>query len=570
MLKYLKGYRVAAACAPLMKLLEAVLELFIPIFVAGVIDNGIGGASKAEIFRYCALIALFGLIGMLFSVTSQLLSARTAVGFSTSLRADALRHVAAISNETGTGIGRSAQITRLTADIDRIQNGINMGLRLLLRSPFIVFGSVVMAGTIDGSMLRIFIVTVAALLVIVFSVIFAGIPLQKKTGAELDGMTRQVSDGLRGVRVIRAFGREEAENERFGRLSASHARASVVAGAVSAFMNPMTFAVINIAVIVIVSRGTRMVDSGALTSGQVVALYNYMAQILTELVKLANLTFTLSRAVASGQRVSALLKTPEERRDGDLPMPGSAPVVEFRNVSFRYPGAGDDSLSGISFSLYEGESLGVIGGTGSGKSTLACLCAAVNQPASGEILYYGKPEIELSLPDLRRLCGLVSQRAFLFSGTVRDNILRGREDADDADIEEALDAAEALDFVKQKESGVDSEVKRGGSNFSGGQKQRLSIARALVRKPRLLILDDSFSALDYRTDLAVRTKIAALPFPHATIIITQRPSSVIGCDRILVLDEGRPAGFGSHEELLVSCPLYREIYESQYGEEAGS
>ncbi len=570
MQKYLKGYRVAAACAPLMKLFEALLELCIPIFVADVIDKGVGGASKSEIFKYCALIALFGLVGMLFSVTSQMLSARTAVGFSTSLRADALRHVTAISNETASGVGRSAQITRLTADVDRIQNGINMGLRLLLRSPFIVFGSVIMAGTIDGSMLRVFIVTVAALLVIVFSIIFAGIPLQKKTGTELDGMTRQVTDNLRGVRVIRAFGREDAEKERFGQITGSHAKASVVAGAVSSLMNPLTFAVINIAVIVIVSRGTRMVDTGDLTPGQVVALYNYMAQILTELVKLANLTFTLSRAVASGQRVSALLKTPEERRDGVIPKAGTSPVVEFRNVSFRYPGAGDDSLREISFSLKEGESLGVIGGTGSGKSTFAALCAAVNRPASGEILFYGRNEDELSLPDMRRLCGLVPQRAFLFSGTVRDNILRGREDASDADIEEALEAAEALSFVKAKESGLDAEVKRGGSNFSGGQKQRLSIARALVRRPRLLILDDSFSALDYKTDLAVRTNIAELPFPHATVIITQRPSSVIACDKILVLEDGRPAGFGSHDELLASCPLYREIYESQYGEEAGS
>ena len=567
MWKYLKGYRLAAAAAPVMKLLEALLELCVPIFVARVIDDGIKSGSRADVIKYCALIALFGLVGMLFAVTSQMLSARTAVGFSTALRSDALKHILALSNEESTGIGRSAMITRLGADIDRVQSGINMGLRLLLRSPFIVFGSVIMAGTIDRQMLVLFLVTVAVLAVIVFAVIAAGIPLQKKTGSRLDALTAHTDDNLRGVRVIRAFGREEGQKEIFANRNAAHSRASVIAGTVSSFMNPMTFAVINVAVIIIISRGSGMVETGRLTQGQVVALYNYMAQILTELVKLANLTFTLSRAVASGQRVSALLKTEPERTGGDSPAPCGEPVIELRNVSYRYPGAGADSISGVSFALREGESLGIIGGTGSGKSTLALVCAAINDPSSGEIYYYGKPSSELSPAETRKIISLVPQKATLFSGTVRDNMLRGSENAGEDEILSALDAAEALGFVEAKDGGLDAEVSRAGSNFSGGQRQRLTIARALIRRPRLLILDDSFSALDYKTDLAVREKIASLSFPHATVIVSQRPSTVMNCDRILVLEDGRAAGLGSHKELLASCPLYREIYNSQYGGE---
>ncbi|MBO7375943.1 MAG: ABC transporter ATP-binding protein [Clostridia bacterium] len=565
MLKYLKGYRLAACAAPVLKLCEALLELYIPFFVSGVIDNGLSKGDPGAVYRNCAMIAVFGFAGMAVSVFSQLLSARTAVGYSAALRRDALRHILALSNESKTEYGRAALITRLTADVDRIQSGINMGLRLLLRSPFIVFGSVVMAASIDGEMFTIFLLTVLILSLIVFALILAGTALQKKTGRGLESLTRLTDDNLRGVRVIRAFGREETQKDSFSTRAGIHEKASVFAGTVSSFMNPMTFAVVNIAVIIIISRGSGMVNVGRLSRGQVVALYNYMAQILTELVKLANLTFTLSRAAASGKRVASLLKSGEERTDGAAPSSFEGPVVELRDVSYRYPGSSEDAISGISFSLKEGESLGVIGGTGSGKSTLARLCAAVDPPSSGELLYYGAPVSELSLSGVREIISFVPQRAYLFSGTVKENLKNGAPDASDEDVREALRHAEALSFIESRDNGTDSEVIRGGGNFSGGQKQRLSIARALIRKPRLLILDDSFSALDYKTDLALRKNVSSLAFPHATVIISQRPSAVIGCDRILVLENGKPAGYGTHSELLAGCPLYREIYDSQYG-----
>ena len=498
MLKYLKGYRLAACAAPVLKLCEALLELYIPFFVSGVIDNGLSKGDPGAVYRNCAMIAVFGFAGMAVSVFSQLLSARTAVGYSAALRRDALRHILALSNESKTEYGRAALITRLTADVDRIQSGINMGLRLLLRSPFIVFGSVVMAASIDGEMFTIFLLTVLILSLIVFALILAGTALQKKTGRGLESLTRLTDDNLRGVRVIRAFGREETQKESFSTRAGIHEKASVFAGTVSSFMNPMTFAVVNIAVIIIISRGSGMVNVGRLSRGQVVALYNYMAQILTELVKLANLTFTLSRAAASGKRVASLLKSREERTDGAAPSSFEGPVVELRDVSYRYPGSSEDAISGISFSLKEGESLGVIGGTGSGKSTLARLCAAVDPPSSGELLYYGAPVSELSLSGVREIISFVPQRAYLFSGTVKENLKNGAPDASDEDVREALRHAEALSFIESRDNGTDSEVIRGGGNFSGGQKQRISIARALIRKPRLLILDDSFSALDYK------------------------------------------------------------------------
>ena len=567
MRRYLKGYRTMAVLAPLMKLFEALLELYVPFFIAGVIDNGIRGGSGAEILKNCGLIALFGLAGMAFSVTSQYFSAKCAVGFASSLREDAFRHVLSLSRTDADKNGNSTLITRLTADIDRIQNGVNMGLRLLLRSPFIVFGSVIMAAAIDPGSGLMFLAVVGVLAVIVFSVILLGIRLQKKAGEKLEDLTRLTRDDLRGVRVIRAFGREEEENRRFGLAENRFSTAFIRGGTLSSFMNPMTFAIVNIAVILIVTRGAGKVNEGSLSQGSVVALYNYMAQILTELVKLANLTLTLSKAAAGISRVRTVLETPAEDLSGDTPDFSSDEVVEFRNVGFRYAGAGADSLSGISFRLGKGESLGIIGGTGSGKSTLVSLMSCLYEPSEGAVLFGGKDSRELSKKEIRANIASVPQYPRLFTGTVSDNLRRANFSASDNDVREALSAADALDFTEKKADGIDCVVQREGSNFSGGQKQRLTIARALLRRPSLLILDDSFSALDYRTDLEVRRNIASLDWPHATVIVSQRPSSVMNCDRILVLDNGRAAGLGSHQELLASCELYREIYFSQYEKE---
>lgn len=568
--KYTKGFRRQTFAAPFMKLGEALLELLVPLLVAEIIDKGVGeGGDPALVRRMCGLMVLCGVVGMLISLTSQLFSAQAAVGFSCALRRDLFKHTLYLPRAESDKAGASALLTRLTADVDRLQNGINLGLRLLLRSPFIVFGAVVMAYITDPEMSLIFALSVPVLAVVVFAIILLGIPMFSKVQAKLDRLTRHTRDNLRGVRVIRAFNHEEEQIEAFDEANIEHAKETVFAGGVSSLLNPMTYVIVNIAIIMIVKYGGIAVDSGRLTQGQVIALYNYMSQILVELVKLANLIVTLTKAGACAKRITNVLAMPLESDEEheSFEIEESAPAVEFRSVSFSYSDSNGDSLNDISFKLEAGKRLGVLGGTGSGKTTLVDLIPRFYDATGGEVMVFGRNVKDYAVMDLRKLIAIVPQSSHLFAGTVAENMRWGAPDAKDEDIRAALDAAGALDFVMAKKGGINARVEARGANFSGGQRQRLAIARALVRKPKILILDDSFSALDFATDLRVRTNIARLDPPPATVIISQRPSAVKDADCIVVLDDGRAVGTGKHSKLIDSCEVYRETYATQYGGE---
>ncbi len=568
--KYTKGYRRQTFVAPFMKLAEALLELFVPLLVAEIIDKGVGeGGDSALVWRMCGLMVLCGTVGMLLSITSQYFSAQAAVGFSCALRRDLFKHTLYLPRESSDKAGASALLTRLTADVDRVQNGINLGLRLLLRSPFIVFGAVVMAYITDPEMSIIFALAVPALAVVVFAIILLGIPMFAKVQSKLDRLTRHTRDNLRGVRVIRAFNHEDEQVEAFDEANTSHAKETIFAGRVSSLLNPLTYVIVNIAIIMIVKNGGLAVDSGRLTQGQIIALYNYMSQILVELVKLANLIVTLTKAGACAKRITNVLSMPLESDEEHetVKIDETAPAIEFRSASFRYRDSKGDALTNISFSLDGGKRLGVLGGTGSGKTTLVDLIPRFYDVTDGEVLIYGKNVKDYPVMDLRKLIAVVPQSSHLFAGTIAENMRWGNPNATDDDISAALEAAGALDFVLAKDGGIDTRVEARGANFSGGQRQRLAIARALIRKPKILILDDSFSALDYATDLLVRTNIARLENTPATVIISQRPSAVKDADSIVVLDDGEAAGIGTHDELLATCSVYRETYETQYGGE---
>ncbi len=568
--KYTKGYRRQTAVAPFMKLGEALLELFVPLLVAEIIDKGVGeGGDPALVWRMCGLMVLCGTVGMALSLTSQYFSAQAAVGFSCALRRDLFKHVLYLPREESDKAGASALLTRLTADVDRLQNGINLGLRLLLRSPFIVFGAVVMAYITDPEMSVIFALAVPALAVIVFAVILLGIPMFAKVQAKLDRLTRHTRDNLRGVRVIRAFNHEGEQVESFDEANDTHSKESIFAGGVSSLLNPMTYIIVNIAIIFIVKNGGLAVDSGRLTQGQIIALWNFMSQILVELVKLANLIVTLTKAGACAKRITNVLALPleEDAEHAATEINESAPAIEFRSASFRYRDSKGDALANVSFKLGAGKRLGVLGGTGSGKTTLVDLIPRFYDVTDGEVFVFGKNVKEYHVMDLRKLIAIVPQSSHLFAGTVAENMRWGNPKASDDEIRAALDSAGALDFVLEKEGGIETRVEARGANFSGGQRQRLAIARALIRKPKILILDDSFSALDFATDLKVRTNIAKLEDTPATVIISQRPSAVMDADCIVVLDDGEAAGIGTHGELMQTCDVYREIYATQYGGE---
>ena len=568
--KYTKGYRRQTVVAPFMKLIEALLELLVPLLVAEIIDKGVGvGGDPAIVWRMCGLMVLSATVGMVLSLTSQYFSAQASVGFSCALRRDLFKHTLYLSRESSDKAGASALLTRLTADVDRLQNGINLGLRLLLRSPFIVFGAVVMAYITDPEMSIIFALAVPALAVVVFAIILLGIPMFAKVQSKLDKLTRHTRDNLRGVRVIRAFNHQDEQVENFDGANTSHAKETIFAGRVSSLLNPLTYVIVNLAIIMIVKNGGLAVDSGRLTQGQIIALYNYMSQILVELVKLANLIVTLTKAGACAKRIGSVLAMPiesdEEHEEVEIDL--TAPAIEFRKASFRYRLSKEDSLSDISFTLGAGKRLGVLGGTGSGKTTLVDLIPRFYDVTDGEVLVFGRNVKDYPVMDLRKLIAVVPQSSHLFAGTVAENMRWGNPNATDDDIRAALEAAGALDFVLAKEGGIEARVEARGANFSGGQRQRLAIARALIRKPKILILDDSFSALDFATDLLVRSNIAKLEDTPATVIISQRPSAVKDCDSIVVLDDGAAAGIGRHDDLLASCAVYRETYETQYGGE---
>ena len=562
---YLRGFGRECVLGPLFKLLEASFELIIPLIVARIIDVGILRGDTSAIVRLVGVMALLGLVGLISAVTAQYFAAKAAIGFSARLRHALMAHIQSLSHTELDTLGASTLITRMTSDVNQVQSGVNMCLRLLLRSPFVVFGAMLMAFTIDFQAALVFVGVIAVLCVIVFSIMLITIPMYRGVQGQLDSVTAATRENLTGVRVLRAFCKEQDETQRFERRNQLLARMQRAVGRVSAAMNPLTYVAINLAVILLIRTGALRVSQGSLTQGQVVALYNYMSQILVELVKLANLIILLTKAWACGDRIAGVLAVTSSQQDGSRPSdPAQRGSVAFEDVSLRYAGAGALSLEGISLRAAPGQVIGVIGGTGSGKSSLVSLIPRFYDATAGRVLVGGVDVREQQLAALRSRIAVVPQRAMLFQGTIRSNLLWGNEQATDDDLREALRVAQALDVVDAKPLGLDEPVEQGGRNFSGGQRQRLTIARALVRRPDVLILDDSASALDYATDARLRRAIAQMQPRPTTFIVSQRASSVRFADRILVLDDGRLVGSGTHEELLASCPVYQEIYASQF------
>ena len=555
--------------APLFKLLEASFELIVPLIMAAIIDRGIPSGDTGFIVRMCLWLVVLGGVGLLSSVTAQYFSAKAAIGFSAKLRHVLMAHIQTLSYTELDTVGTSTLITRMNSDINQVQTGVNMCLRLLLRSPFVVFGAMVMAFTIDTKCALIFAGVIAVLCVIVFSIMLATIPMYRRVQGQLDSVTATTRENLTGVRVVRAFCKEDAERAKFERKLQILTHMQLTVGRISAMMNPATYVVINAAVIVLIHTGAVRVQMGALSQGQVVALYNYMSQILVELIKMANLIITLTKAAACGDRVAAVLAIRSTQKDGEKTPAIDVPrgSVVFDGVSMSYSGAGAESVSGVSFTAAPGATIGVIGGTGSGKSTLVNLIPRFYDVTSGRVLVDGMDVRDIRKDELRRRIGVVPQKAMLFKGTIRSNLLWGNVDATEADLRDALKIAQALDVVSAKSQGLDEPVEQGGRNFSGGQRQRLTIARALVRKPEILILDDSASALDYATDANLRRAIRQMENPPTTFIVSQRAASVRFADQIIVLDDGRVAGMGTHDELLAACPVYQEIYASQFKKE---
>lgn len=566
---YFKGYGRECVLGPLFKLLEASFELIVPLVVAGIIDRGIAAGDSGYVVRMVLLMALLGLVGLLAAVTAQLFAAKAAISFSTRLRHALMAHIQTLSYTELDTLGASTLITRMTSDVNQVQSGVNMCLRLLLRSPFVVFGAMVMAFTIDARCALIFAGVIAVLSVIVFTIMLVTIPRYRAVQGQLDSVTAATRETLNGVRVLRAFCKEDAEIERFDRRSQTLRRMQLAVGRISAAMNPLTYVVINAAVIVLLHSGAVRVNMGTLSQGEVIALYNYMSQILVELVKMANLIILLTKAWACGDRISAVLSVQSSQSGGlgTLDAAARRGSVAFEDVSLRYKGAAAASLEHITFSARPGETIGVIGGTGSGKSSLVGLIPRFYDATSGCVRVGGADVRSLKKDALRSAVAVVPQKAMLFQGTIRSNLLWGNENASDEELLDALRTAQALDVVNAKPGRLDEPVEQGGRNFSGGQRQRLTIARALVKKPDILILDDSASALDYATDASLRRAIREMAHRPTTFIVSQRASSVRFADQIIVLDDGGVAGVGTHETLLETCPVYQEIYASQYGRE---
>lgn len=566
LLVYLKDYKKESVLGPLFKLLEASFELIVPLVVASMIDVGISDNDKNYIIKMCLIMAGLGVTGLLSSVTAQFFAAKAAVGFATKLRHALFAHIQSLSFSNMDAQGTSTLITRMTSDINQIQSGVNMVLRLFLRSPFIVFGAMIMAFTVDVKAALIFVVVIPLLSVVVFGIILISIPLFSRVQNGLDWVLGITRENLTGVRVIRAFGKEEEEIEKFDSQTDYLKRVQVLAAKVSALMNPLTYIIINGGLIVLIYTGAVRVESGVLTQGQVVALVNYMSQILIELVKLANLIITVTKAFACGNRVAGIFEIPAGMKDagGTLKEGQEKGTIDFEHVSMRYHEGGEEALSDVTFHAGRGETIGVIGGTGSGKTTLVHLIPRFYEAEKGSIKIDGADIREYDLTALRDKVGIVMQKAVLFKGSIRDNLLWGNEDASEEELWTALETAQAKEFVLQKEGGLDAPVEQEGRNLSGGQKQRLSIARALVKKPEILILDDSASALDYATDAKLRRALREMPFETTVFIVSQRASSLMHADRIIVLDDGCVAGIGTHGQLLKGCEAYQEIYYSQF------
>ncbi|MBQ8862478.1 MAG: ABC transporter ATP-binding protein [Clostridia bacterium] len=564
LLRYMKGYRTQCILGPIFKALEAVFELCIPLVVKSIIDVGIGNADKAYIVKMCGLMVLLGVVGLSSTLVAQYFAARAACGFSARLRSALFSHTASLSYSELDSLGSSTMITRMTSDVNQVQNGVNMFLRLFSRSPFIVFGSMIMAFTIDVDAALVFVAAIAILAVVVFTIMGITVPLHKKVQKHLEKTVLLTRENLAGVRVVRALSRENEEEEAYGSFNNAMTRALNKAGRVASLMNPLTYAIVNIALIALIYRGAISVNSGLISQGDVVALYNYMSQILIELIKLANLIVTVTKALACASRIESTLEIKSSIVYGNEKIDGSE--VEFKNVSCKYKNGGENAVSGISFSAKSGEIIGIIGGTGSGKSTVVNMIPRFYDTSEGSVTIGGKDIKNISKEDLCEKIGVVPQKSVLFRGTIAENMRLGAPNATDEDIENALKTAQAYDFVAER-GGVSSEVEAGGKNFSGGQKQRLCIARALVKKPSVLILDDSTSALDFATDANLRMAIREISPCPTLFIVSQRAASVMHADKIAVLDRGELVGLGTHKELLETCEVYSEIYYSQFRKE---
>lgn len=565
LLVYLKDYIKESILGPLFKLLEALFELFVPLVIAAIIDTGIENGDTGYIIKMCLVLVLLGFVGLAFSITAQYFAAKASVGFVSKIRHVLFGHIQSLSYSELDQIGTSTLITRMTSDMNQVQNGMNLALRLLLRSPFVVFGAMIMAFTIDVPSAMIFVYVTIVLLIVVFGIMLGSIPLYKKVQQKLDAVMTVTRENLTGVRVIRAFCKEDEETDDFINKNNELTASQKFVGKISALMNPVTYVIINLAIIWLIHTGAVRVEAGILTQGAVVALYNYMSQILVELIKLANLIINITKSIACGNRIQAVLDIKPDLESGNSYCNEGS--VEFDHVNLRYKNAGADSLSDITFTAAKGETIGIIGGTGSGKSSLVNLIPRFYDAASGEVKVGGVNVKDMDVEQLREKIGVVPQKAVLFHGTIRENMQWGVTNASDDEIMEAIEAAQGLDVIKAK-GGLDCEIEQGGKNLSGGQRQRLTIARALVKKPEILILDDSASALDFATDAALRKSLRELDYHPTVFIVSQRTSSIQHADRIIVLDDGAAVGIGTHDELMKSCSVYQEIYNSQFKKEA--
>ncbi|MCI9012716.1 MAG: ABC transporter ATP-binding protein [Lachnospiraceae bacterium] len=587
LLVYLKDYKKETVLAPLFKMLEATFELFVPLVMAAIIDQGIGSSNVSYVLRMGGVMILLGVIGLVCSITAQYFSAKAAVGVSTKLKHALFAHIQGLSYTEIDTLGTATMITRMTSDVNQVQSGVNMVLRLFLRSPFIVFGAMVMAFTIDVKAAFIFVVTIPALSVVVFGIMMWTMPLFKKVQAGLDSVLGATRENLTGARVIRAFNKEQEEIEAFERKNSNLAHMQLFVGKISALTNPVTYIIVNVATIVLLYTGAVRVDEGTITQGQVVALVNYMSQILIELVKLANLIITITKALACANRIQSVFeiesgmtweqavtpagaaatdghRTDEAAGTAAQTRQNAADEVVFDHVCLTYAGAGAESLSDIDFRVKKGQTVGIIGGTGSGKTSLINMIPRFYDATKGHVRIKGKDVREYGMEELREMIGIVPQKAVLFQGTIRENMQWGKNDATDAQIWQAIETAQAKEFVEQKDGKLEASVAQSGRNLSGGQRQRLTIARALVGKPEILILDDSASALDYATDAALRQAIRDMEGDMTVFIVSQRASSIQHADQIIVLDDGEMADIGTHDELLERCEVYQEIYYSQY------
>ena len=579
LLAYLKGYKKESILAPLFKMLEASFELFVPLVMAAIIDVGIANQDKPYIVKMCFVLIALGIIGLVCSITAQYFAAKAATGVGTGIRHGLFEHIQKFTFTEMDQLGTSTLITRMTSDINQIQSGVNLVLRLFLRSPFIVFGAMIMAFTVDVKAALVFVVTIPLLSLIVFGIMLVTMPMYKKVQADLDQVLLATRENLTGARVIRAFNKEEDVTKRFENANQILTDAQKYVGRISGMMNPLTYIIVNGAIIALIYVGAVRVDIGDLTQGQVVALINYMSQILVELVKLANLIISVTKAAACLNRVESVLAVKPDMNEGDVrwksnsseadrDLKNKIPVVEFSHVSLTYKGTSDTSLSDINFCAEKGQTIGIIGGTGSGKSSLVNLIPRFYDATDGTVKINGRDIKEYQTENLREHIGVVLQKAVLFKGSIADNLRWGKEDATEQEMYEALDISQAREFVDTKQGGLEFQIEQGGRNLSGGQKQRMTIARALVRKPEILILDDSASALDFATDAALRKSIKEMKNQPTVFIVSQRAASIQYADQIIVLDDGAMAGIGTHEELLKDCPVYQEIYYSQFPKEA--